>query len=63
MYKPTNKISTDSGILNKSDVKIPTRAEMRLLRNPVDLTAIDPYNENAIIPFNDAKSEDRKSVV
>ena len=55
MYKPTENKSNNKLISDRS-VKIPTREEIRSLRNLTDLTAINPYNESAIIPFSDVKT-------
>ena len=55
MFKPTENKSNNKLFLDRS-VKIPTREEIRFLRNLTDLTAINPYNESAIIPFSDVKS-------
>ena len=60
MYKPIENKSVQNSPINISQYKIPTREEIRSLRNINDYTAISPYNEGAIVPISDAKSEQPK---
>ena len=60
MYKPIENKSVQNSPINISQYKIPTREEIRSLRNINDYTAISPYNEGAIVPISDAKSEEPK---
>jgi hypothetical protein len=56
MYKPTENKTSYKLNLDPS-VKVPTRDEMRSLRNLINLKSNFPNNEGAIIPFSDVKSE------
>ena len=60
MYKPIENKSVQNSPINISQYKIPTREEIRSLRVPIDYTQISPYNEGAIVPISDAKSEQPK---
>ncbi len=51
MYKPIEKITESNRLVNTDQYKIPTREEIRFLRNLNDYTKINPYNEKAIVPY------------
>ena len=52
MYKPIYEpIIKKSSTINIGQYKIPTREEIRSLRNLNDLIKINPYNEGSIVPY------------
>jgi len=59
MFQPMQN-NIPKSIFNKDSIINPSREEYRALRNLKDYTALDPYNESAIIPINDVKSEQPK---
>ena len=57
MFKPIENLSIQNSPINTSQYNIPTREEIRSLRNLNDLTTISPYNESAIVPYVEPKPE------